>query len=83
MSTTAFCNGLQKMRADIQMFGGMSCSEDINSPDAFVFSKGGTISDKSIVFVLYGGGEFHVTSMRVTGWKPLGRKFRITKIILY
>ena len=79
MSTTDFCDELLGIRPDIHVFGGISCSEDINSSDAFVFSKGEPCSDKAVVFVLYGGEEFHVTSMRVTGWQPLGKKFRITR----
>lgn len=79
MSTTAFCNALRDIRPDIQVFGGIACGSDINSTDVFVFAKGGRCSDKAIAFVLYGGDEFYVTSMRVTGWKPLGKKFRITR----
>lgn len=79
MSTTAFCRALKGAGSDIQIFGGVACGSDINSPDVFVFSKGNACSDKAIAFVLYGGEEFHVTAMRVTGWKPLGKKFRITR----
>lgn len=79
VSTTAFCNGLRSIRPDIQVFGGISCGRDINSTDVFVFTKGGVCSDKTIAFVLYGGDELYVTSMRVTGWQPLGKKFRITR----
>lgn len=79
ISTSGFCDGLKDLRPDIQVFGGVACCDDITSSVSFVFSKVGKCSDKSIVFLLYGGEEFYVDSMYVTGWKPLGRKFYVTK----
>ncbi len=78
-STTNFCVGLKDVRSDIQIFGGISCSQDITSSDSVVFSKGGGYATKSVVLVFYGGERFYVDSMKITGWKPLGRKFYITK----
>lgn len=78
-STTRFCDGLKDIRPDIQIFGGVACSDDITSEDSCVFSKGANISGRSIVILFYGGEEFHVESINVTGWKPLGRKFHVTK----
>ncbi len=78
-STTRFCEGLKTVRADIQIFGGVACSDDITSDKSFVFSQTGEISQKSIVLIFYGGDDFYVDSISVTGWKPLGRKFQVTK----
>ena len=78
-STTRFCDGLKNILPDVHMFGGVSCSDDITSDDCCVFSKVGGYSEKSIIVVFYGGDDFYVDSIKVTGWKPLGRKFRVTK----
>lgn len=78
-STTRFCDGLKNIRADVQIFGGVACSDDITSDDSCVFSKEGGFSERSILILFYGGEDFHVDSINVTGWKPLGRKFRVTK----
>ena len=78
-STTRFCDGLKDLREDIQVFGGVSCSDDITSDDCCVFSKANEISKHSIIILFYGGDDFHVDSINVTGWKPLGRKFHVTK----
>lgn len=78
-SYTRFCEGLDRIRPDIQMFGGVACSDDITSDASCVFSKDGGFSESSIVIVFYGGKDFHVDSIRVSGWKPLGRKFTVTK----
>lgn len=78
-STTKFCMGLKQMQPDIQIFGGMACSEDITSSDSLVFSKQGDISTRAVVFILYGGERLHVEAIKVTGWKPLGRKFHVTR----
>ena len=78
-STTQFCDGLKDIREDIQIFGGVSCSDDITSDDSCVLTKAYGFSDTSIVIVFYGGEDFHVDSIKVTGWKPLGREFHVTK----
>lgn len=78
-STTRFCDGLKGLREDIQIFGGVSCSDDITSDDSCVFTKAYGFSESSIVIVFYGGEDFHVDSIKVTGWKPLGREFHVTK----
>ncbi len=78
-STTRFCDGLKGIRPDIQIFGGVACSDDITSDDSCVFSKGAGVSKRSIVILFYGGEDFYVESINVTGWKPLGRKFHVTR----
>lgn len=78
-STTQFCDGLKELREDIQIFGGVTCSDDITSDDSCVFTKAYGFSGTSIVIVFYGGEDFFVDSIKVTGWKPLGRKFHVTK----
>ncbi len=78
-STTKFCDGLNGLREDIQIFGGVTCSDDITSDDCCVFSSAGKYSDKSVIVVFYGGEELFVDSIKTTGWKPLGRSFTVTK----
>ncbi|MEY8391400.1 diguanylate cyclase [Lachnospiraceae bacterium] len=78
-STTKFCEGLKELRPDIQVFGGVACSDDITSDDSFVFSRESGISKHSILILFYGGDDFYVDAISVTGWKPLGRKFQVTK----
>lgn len=78
-SYTAFCDGLKDMNPQVQIFGGVSCSDDITSADCLVFTKEGGFSSKSIVIIFYGGEEFYVSSIKITGWKPLKRTFHVTK----
>ncbi len=78
-STTRFCAGLKDVAPDVQIFGAVACSDDITSDDSCVFSKGNGFSEKSILIVFYGGADFYVESINATGWKPLGRKFIVTK----
>lgn len=78
-STTRFCDGLKEIGEDIQIFGGVTCSDDITSDDSCVFTKAYGFSESSIIIVFYGGEDFYVDSIKVTGWKPLGREFHVTK----
>lgn len=78
-SYTEFCRKINVLNPDIQVFGGVACSDDITSSDSFVFTKSEGYLSKSIAVVFYGGDDFHVHSIKTTGWKQLKRKFRVTK----
>ncbi len=78
-SYTRFCDGLKDIPSDIQIFGGVACSDDITSDASCVISSAGGFSESSILVIFYGGEDFYVDSIKITGWKPLGRKFCVTK----
>ena len=78
MSMTNFCDDLSTIRNKVEIFGGGAFSPDINDTAAIVFSSEGGCSDNSVVFNLIGGDCFHVKTMHVTGWKPLGRELLVT-----
>ena len=79
LSMTDFCDDLSKTREDIKLFGGGAFSDDINEVASFVYSSGSDCSDHAVVFTLMGGENLSVYSEWVTGWRPLGRKLKITK----
>ena len=79
MSMTALCEGLQKIPEGIEIFGGGAFNSDMNENRSCVFSSSGAYSNNGITFLLMGGDDFHVTATHVTGWKPLGRTFHVTK----
>jgi len=78
-STTALCDGLSDLASDIQVFGGIVCSPDITSPNSCVFSSVGGYSKSALLVIFYGGDEFHVQSRKISGWKPIGRNFHVTR----
>ena len=78
MSMTALCEGLSRVRRGVQIFGGGAFCADMEKDDACVFSKAGGHQDKGIVFILFGGEDFHVESSYVTGWKPLSSFLNVT-----
>ncbi len=78
MSMTEFCDGLTELPEKIEVFGGGAFSEDMQN-EACVFSKGYDCSDSSVVFLLMGGKDFHITTTHITGWKPLGKKFHVNR----
>lgn len=73
------CDGLKDIRPDVQIFGGIACNGDITYNGSCVCSSEGGFSKSSVLAVFYGGEDFHVDSVRVSGWKPFGKKFRVTK----
>lgn len=78
-STTKFCEGLQDIDPKVHIFGGVSGNDDMTKSISYVFSKMGDFSDHAITVVFYGGDDFYVDSIKITGWKPLGKKFKVTK----
>ena len=78
-STTLLCEGLEDLDAAIQIFGGIVCSPDITSPNSCVFSSVGGYTKTGILVVFYGGPEFYVESRKISGWKPIGRNFHVTR----
>ena len=78
-STTLLCEGLDALDPDTQVFGGIVCSPDITSPNSCVFSSVGGYSKTGLLVVLYGGKDFFVESRKISGWKPIGRNFHVTR----
>ena len=74
-----FCERMNALRPDIQVFGGGTASPDMGNVETFLFSKGYGFVDKGIIFFLMGGKDFHTYSTYISGWKSLKRKFRVTK----
>ncbi len=86
MSMTRFCENLSSLPKDVAVFGGGAFSENMQESQAFCFSSEGDLSDHSVVIALVGGDEYHVETIYITGWKPLGKEFHVTKtdgFILY
>ena len=79
MSMREFCDEMSGLRSDIQVFGGGAFNPDMDDETAAVFSKGNGFLEHGIVFLLLGGSDFHVYSTFISGWKPLTRRFTVTK----
>lgn len=78
-SSTNFCEGMDGLRPDIQMFGGIVCSTDLSSSDSCVFSSVGGYNPNGLIILFFGGEDFIVESIKISGWKPIGRNFHVTK----
>ena len=79
MSLKTFCDEMSALPEDIQIFGGAACNANPYNTDTYVFSRAGDFSYHSIVFLLLGGSDLHIYSTFISGWKPLKRKFKVTR----
>ena len=79
MSLTPFCDAFKGIDPSIAIFGGGAFNPDLNRDDACVFSNVKGYSERGVVVLLIGGEDFNVYTTHVTGWKPLGREFLVTK----
>ena len=79
MSMTPFCDAFTGIDESISIFGGGAFNPDINRDDACVFSNVKGYSESGVVVLLIGGEDFNVYTTHITGWKPLGREFLVTK----
>lgn len=79
LSYTGFCKGLEKVRGDVLMFGGLAGAAS-DEGSSYVFSNRHGFSTESVICLLYGGDDLHIENAKVSGWKPLGRPFEVTKV---
>ena len=79
ISVRTFCDEMSALPKDIQVFGGGAYNPGMDATKVYVFSKGNGFSDSGVVFLLLGGKDYHVHSTYIAGWKPLTRKFKVTK----
>lgn len=79
ISVKEFCDEMGSLRSDIQVFGGGAFAPNVDTRFTAVFSKGKGFSSSGIVFLLLGGENLHTYSTYISGWKPLKRRFKVTK----
>lgn len=79
LSMDEFCEGLSDLNPSIQVFRGVVCSDDIQSPESCVFSSAAGFSKTGLLVLFFGGEDFHVETSKVSGWMPIGRPFTVTR----
>ena len=79
MSTSFICDNLAGLDAKIKIFGGIVCSSDITSSDSFVYSTVGGYSENGLLCLFLGGEDLNIDSIKISGWKAIGRTFRVTR----
>lgn len=79
ISTSFICDNLTDLDAKIKVFGGIVCSSDITSSDSFIYSTVGGYSENGLLCLFLGGEDMHIDSTKISGWKAIGRTFRVTR----
>lgn len=77
-SMTDFCERMSGIREDVKIFGGGAFASNINTNKVCVYSSDMGYSNDGVVLLLLGGEDLYIDSMYITGWKPLGRIFKVT-----
>lgn len=76
-TTLDFIIGLEKIRRDIQVFGGMPLGHDMLGAPRYMIS-GGEITESGVICIIYMGRDLYVNTDYTAGWKALGKEFEIT-----
>lgn len=79
VSSSRLCEVLDELPKDIQVLGGVVCSPDISSSNSCVFSSVGGYDRSGLLVAFFGGEEFHIQTVKIRGWKPIGRNFMVTR----
>lgn len=67
------------IRDEVKIYGAVSMHpKEILSDDCFVFSKQGGVSKTACLFIVMGGDNLFINTNYVTGWKGLGKHYKIT-----
>lgn len=77
-SFSSFCSGLDGLPKHIKLIGGVSCSGDITSDECCIYSREFGLIRHGVIAVFYGGEDLHAETIKITGWKPLKRVFKVT-----
>ena len=64
--------------SELPFFGGYPMGHDVSKDAAFLVTEDGCSTD-TLTAILYSGKDLHVDTGRTTGWKPLGRPFKVTE----
>lgn len=78
VSTSFLCDELHVLSPEIQLFGGIVCGPDISGNDCFIFSSGNEMSSNGLICIFLGGDELYIDSIKISGWKAIGRYFKVT-----
>lgn len=77
-SFSDFCEGTGSLPKNVQVFGA-AAGQISDAIPAYVFSNIHGYSTNAMICILYGGEDLHVETAKVSGWKPLGKTFTVTK----
>lgn len=78
-STSYICDNLAGLDVNIKVFGAIVCSSDITSTDSFIYSTVGGYSENGLLCLFLGGEDMYIDSIKISGWKSIGRTFRVTR----
>ncbi|MBQ0078630.1 MAG: diguanylate cyclase [Eubacterium sp.] len=79
VSTSTLCDAMSEIDTDIAVFGGIVCSPDLASSESYIYSDGYGMCDNGLLCLLLGGDNLHIEARKISGWKPIGRTFRVTR----
>ncbi len=79
ISTSFICDNLADLDVNVKVFGGIVCSSDITSTASFIYSTAGGTSGNGLICLFLGGEDLYVDSIKISGWKSIGRTFRVTR----
>lgn len=72
------CRTLNRVTApEVKVFGGLAVSD--NEHTSYVFAKGTGFCRDAFVLAALSGRELHISTDRVTGWKPIGASMKATR----
>ncbi len=72
------CEALEEvLPGDVPIFGGGAFGD--NKYGAYVYKKGGSVSEHALILTFFGGKDFYAKSTVIVGWKPLGAPLEVTK----
>ncbi|MCF0134335.1 MAG: diguanylate cyclase [Blautia sp.] len=79
-SRNVLCDLASKIPESISIVGGCAFNEHFDLMKNYVFTKHGGITTEGMCILFTGGDNYYSKVRKIEGWKPLFRKFELTKV---
>lgn len=78
-SMTKYCQAFDFFGEKFRFMGGIVACHDMSGEHSFLYSSIQGFTDEGVFLLILGGEKFHAETFRLSGWKPVGKQFQVTK----
>ena len=78
-SMTKYCQAFDFFGEKFRFMGGIVACHDMSGEHSFLYSSIQGFTDEGVFLLILGGETFHAETLKLGGWRPVGKQFQVTK----